>query len=132
MRADQTSPPGDISPSTQMAVDRTRMAHERTLLANVRTSTALISFGFTIYKFFAGLHEQGGIQGHHLLGSRNFGFIMVAIGVIFLALSSLAHIREMKLMRAQYGTPVSSLPLTLAGLISVLGILGLLAIIFRQ
>ena len=38
--------------STRLAVDRTRLAHERTLMAWVRTATSLISFGFTIYKFF--------------------------------------------------------------------------------
>ena len=37
---------------TKLAVDRTRLAYERTLMAWVRTATSLISFGFTIYKFF--------------------------------------------------------------------------------
>ena len=37
---------------TRLAVDRTRLAYERTLMAWVRTATSLISFGFTIYKFF--------------------------------------------------------------------------------
>jgi putative membrane protein len=35
-----------------LAVDRTWLAHERTLMAWVRTATSMISFGFTIYKFF--------------------------------------------------------------------------------
>jgi putative membrane protein len=126
----QSEATGAISPSTQLAVERTRLAHERTLMANVRTSTALISFGFTIYKFFSGLHEPS--RAHTLLGSRNFGFLMIAIGVIFLAVASLAHVRQMKILKAQYGVPMSSLPLVLAGLISILGILGLLAVIFRQ
>ena len=38
--------------ATKLAVERTRLAYERTLMAWVRTSTSLISFGFTIYKFF--------------------------------------------------------------------------------
>ena len=38
--------------STELAVDRTWLAHERTLMAWVRTATSMISFGFTIYKFF--------------------------------------------------------------------------------
>jgi len=132
MKPGESNPSADLSPSTQLAVERTRLAHERTLMANVRTSTALISFGFTIYKFFTGLHQQGEPEGHHLLGSRNFGFIMICTGVIFLALASLGHIRQMRIMKAQYGTPIGSLPLTLAGLISILGIMALLAIIFRQ
>src|SRR5215470_15182935 len=132
MTPGESNPNTDLSPSTQLAIDRTRLAHERTLMANVRTSTALISFGFTIYKFFAGLHQQGEPEPHHVLGSRNFGFVMIVTGVVFLGLSSLGHIRQMKIMKAEYGTPVRSLPLILAGLISVLGIMGLLAIILRQ
>lgn len=42
----------DLPSSTQLAVERTRLAHERTLMAWVRTAASLISFGFTIYKFF--------------------------------------------------------------------------------
>ena len=38
--------------NNQLALDRTRLAYERTLMAWVRTATSLISFGFTIYKFF--------------------------------------------------------------------------------
>ncbi len=38
--------------STTLAVDRTRLAYERTLMAWIRTATSLITFGFTIYKFF--------------------------------------------------------------------------------
>jgi Domain of unknown function (DUF202) len=41
-----------IDAGTRLAVERTRLAYERTLMAWVRTATALISFGFTIYKFF--------------------------------------------------------------------------------
>jgi len=41
-----------IDTGTRLAVDRTWLAHERTMLAWVRTAASLISFGFTIYKFF--------------------------------------------------------------------------------
>jgi putative membrane protein len=38
--------------ATRLAVDRTRLAYERTLMAWIRTAISLITFGFTIYKFF--------------------------------------------------------------------------------
>ena len=38
--------------ATRLAIERTRLAYERTLMAWIRTATALISFGFTVYKFF--------------------------------------------------------------------------------
>lgn len=48
--------------STELALDRTLLAHDRTLMAWVRTATSLISFGFTIYKFFQYLREQQGLE----------------------------------------------------------------------
>ena len=54
---------------TSLALDRTRLAHERTLMAWVRTAVSLISFGFTIYKFFQGLHEAERVEtARHLFG----------------------------------------------------------------
>ena len=47
----------DKTDATQLALDRTWLAHERTLMAWIRTSVSMISFGFTIYKFFQ--FEQG-------------------------------------------------------------------------
>ena len=47
----------DLPAATRLAVDRTRLAYERTLMAWTRTATSLISFGFTIYKFFEYLRE---------------------------------------------------------------------------
>ena len=36
----------------ELALKRTLLAHQRTLMAWIRTSASMISFGFTIYKFF--------------------------------------------------------------------------------
>jgi len=41
-----------------LALERTFLAHERTLMAWVRTAASLITFGFTLFKFFEYLHEQ--------------------------------------------------------------------------
>jgi putative membrane protein len=122
-----------LSTSDQLSVERTSLSHDRTLMSNVRTSTTLISFGFTIYKFFADLQQRGEIANpNRLLGTRHFGFLMVAIGVVCVVLSSLSHKQQMQSMQARYGVSVERLPLALAGVISLLGVLGLLAIIFRQ
>ena len=48
-----------LDTSTKLAYDRTRLAYERTLMAWVRTGTSLITFGFTIYKFFEEFHRGG-------------------------------------------------------------------------
>ena len=128
-----TSAGSGLSTSDQLSVERTRLSHDRTLMSNVRTSTALISFGFTIYKFFADLQQRGEIQhAHRPLGARNFSLLMMSIGVIYLGLASLSYMRHMKRMRAKYDVSIDRLPLALAGVISLLGILGLLSALLRQ
>jgi len=49
---------------TDAATTRTRMAAERTLMAWIRTSLSMISFGFTILKFFEYLQQSQGPLGH--------------------------------------------------------------------
>ena len=46
-----------IISNTDLAFERTMLAHERTLMAWIRTATSMISFGFTIYKFFQELNK---------------------------------------------------------------------------
>lgn len=57
---------------------------------------------------------------------------MMSIGVIYLGLASLSYMRHMKRMRAKYDLSIDRLPLALAGVISLLGILGLLSALLRQ
>jgi putative membrane protein len=62
---------------TDMAFQRTRLAADRTLMAWIRTSLSMISFGFTIFKFFQYLHESDPVElarGTH--GARNLGMLM--------------------------------------------------------
>ena len=66
--------PSDVA--TDLAYDRTKLAHERTLMAWVRTATSLISFGFTIYKFF---DEIAPTRPHTGFGSRPFALAMISI-----------------------------------------------------
>jgi putative membrane protein len=119
--------------STQLAVERTLLAHERTLMAWVRTAASLISFGFTIYKFFEGMREAGQIKsGTHLLGSRTFALLMISIGLAALIMASIQHRRDTNQLKMQYHVKRRSVALWVAGLIALLGSLGLLAVILRQ
>jgi putative membrane protein len=126
------SEPVSSSASTLLATDRTRLAHDRTLMAWVRTSTSLISFGFTIYKFFQYLQQQQGAPREGLLGPRQYGTLMIIIGIVALFFATLQHRRDMKTLRVHYPEVPYSLATLLAGLISILGVLALLAVIFRQ
>lgn len=118
--------------STILAIDRTRLAHDRTLMAWVRTSTSLISFGFTIYKFFQYMQEQQpGARREGTLGPRQYATLMICIGIVALIFATWQHRRDMKTLRAHHPEVPYSLVTVLAGLISLLGIVALLAVIFR-
>src|SRR5262245_65961725 len=96
--------------ATKLALDRTRLAYERTLMAWVRTATSLISFGFTIFKFFQYLNQSKPPIEDHVLGPRGFAVVMIGIGLTALTFATIEHRRNMRQLRAEYG-PV---PLSLA------------------
>lgn len=121
---------------TALAVDRTRLAHERTLMAWVRTSTSLISFGFTIYKFFQGLRDTETLQAsQRLFGPRGYGLVMIGLGVGALLFATIQHRAAMQKLNAeyeQYGPPPRSNAQLLAMIISGLGLIALILVFFRQ
>jgi len=115
--------------STELALDRTWLAHERTLMAWVRTATSMISFGFTIYKFFQ--FEAGkGVVTRGLLTPRDFALIMVSIGLVALLMATMSHRKEIRSMSVQLQGR-RSLAEIVAGLVSGFGFLVLLSAIFR-
>src|SRR5437868_1607739 len=117
--------------STRLAFDRTRAAYDRTMMAWIRTAASLISFGFSIYKFVQ-IEKHTPEPSNRLIGSREFGITMVAIGLISLLLGTVEYRRNMQLLRAEYPGLPRSMTGVLAGLISVLGLLALIAVLFRQ
>jgi putative membrane protein len=119
--------------STGLAVERTVLALERTLMAWVRTATSLISFGFTIYKFFQYLAETKGFRPRQsLLGPREFGMLMISIAAVMLVLAVVRHRRSLRALRKAGAEVPRSEALLLAALIAGLAILALLAMIFRE
>ncbi len=121
---------------TSLALDRTRLAHERTLMAWVRTAVSLISFGFTIYKFFQGLHEAERVEtARHLFGPRGFALVMIGLGVGSLLLARIQHAAEMRALAVaypQYGPMPRSTSMVVATVVVTLGILALILVILRQ
>lgn len=57
--------------STRLAFDRTRAAYDRTMMSWIRTATSLITFGFTVYKFFE-LEMRAMGRDNRLVGPREF------------------------------------------------------------
>jgi putative membrane protein len=121
-------PPPD---SNQMAVDRTWLAHERTLMAWVRTATSMISFGFTIYKFFEFEENKHTAARPSLLTPRDFALVMVSIGLLSLLGATMGHRTAIRGLRAQLPER-RSLAELVAYLVALFGIVTLLAAVFRQ
>ena len=119
---------------TSLAVARTIAAHDRTLMAWIRTATAMISFGFTVYKFFQALGDQQSVPTQRLIGPRELGLILIGLGVGGLLLGLISYRRHMADLRAryqQYG-PFARSPVTpIAAIVGGLGIVGLVAVFLR-
>ena len=125
----QSMPPLDTS--TRLAYERTYLAHERTLMGWVRTAISLISFGFTIAKLFEYLREKEGARAP-LLGPRAVGIIMIATGLVALALATMQHRRALKVLHERCPGLPPSLTGVMAAFFALLGILALFSAILRR
>jgi len=122
------SSPG-FSTATRLAFERTRVAYERTMMAWVRTGTSLITFGFSVYKFFE--FDTGKDVTAPVIGSRGFALLLIGIGLLSLLLGTIEHRRDLNAMGKQYpGMPRSMSAMVALG-IAVLGLLALVAVAYR-
>jgi putative membrane protein len=117
--------------STKLAADRTRLAYERTMMAWLRTSTSLISFGFTIQKFFQ-IEAKGTGQYGGFFGPGNVGRLMILAGLVVLVLATLEHRRDVNALRKEYPFIPRSLARVIAAVIAVLGILAMISATMRR
>ena len=118
--------------STRFSFERTLLSHERTLMAWVRTATSLITFGFSIYKFFQlELGAPVRARAHQVIGAREFAVIMIAIGLFALVLATIQNWQYRQHMRKQHLKVPFSLSSLVGALVSFLGLIAMLAAIFR-
>jgi putative membrane protein len=121
---------------TGIAFERTRLAFERTLLAWVRTAVSLISFGFTIYKFFQYVRDdaQRPVR-EHLLEPRGVALVMIALGVFALIFATLEYRRSLRALRLACPTMKAtegSLAMMVAITLALLGLAGLVLVSLNQ
>lgn len=121
-------------------VDRQRehQANERTFLAWLRTAIALIGFGFAIARFGLFLRElQAAVTRQDmlppsLLSSQNIGVVLVITGIMIIPLSVWRYNRIFwQIERNSYQTNRFIVWLT-AGIVTVLGLLSLPLMLWRQ
>jgi putative membrane protein len=125
-----SSPPA-LDSGTRLAVDRTRLAHERTMMAWIRTAASLISFGFTIYKFFQLELKSAPVSDRPVLSARGFALIMISTGLMALLLAGVQHRQSMQLMRQMYGPQPRSVAGAVGWFVALLGLFALIGVIAR-
>ncbi len=116
--------------TTRLALERTRVAYERTMMAWVRTGTSLITFGFSVYKFFQ-IEMKDSLVAQTLLGPRGFGLALIGIGLLSLLLGTFEHARDLRALRLQYGDMPRSTSKVIAGVIAALGLFSLFAVMLH-
>ena len=126
---------------TGMSFQRTRMSADRTLMSVIRTSLSLISFGFTIFQFFQKMRDAGTIT--HAAAPRNFGTMLVLLGIVMLVVGIIYHVqfmlglrhertamREAGLIYAESRFP-PSMTLIAALLLLLIGIFAIISMVFQ-
>jgi putative membrane protein len=118
---------------TRLAIERTRVAYERTVMSSVRTASSLITFGFTIYKFFQfeipGKAPRG--LAVDLLGPRELGITMIIMGLASLFFGWIEYRRDVKSLRVLYPDMPSSTSGVIAAMLAVLGVVLLIVTVIR-
>jgi putative membrane protein len=125
-----------LDQGTSLALKRSAFAAERTLMAWIRTALSLISFGFTIVKFFQYLETSRGGPMVGLMGRtwspETVGLAMMAIGTGSLTAAVVEHWKALKNFRAEGLEPRWSLALLVATLIAVLGVFALVTVVLGK
>jgi putative membrane protein len=117
--------------STRLAADRTRLALERTLMAWVRTAISLITFGFGFYKAAQLVSAEHPVP-QSWLGPRQFGLIMILLGLLTLILGTREHHVEMLQLQAEFPSRLRRSPARLLAIVvAVLGLSAVFSMIFR-
>lgn len=130
MNGQPTSTAPRLDTATTLAFERTRIAYERTMMAWIRTATSLITFGFSVYKFFE-FEMKNSPAGPMLVGPRAFGLGLIVIGLLSMLVGTVEHGRDLRALRRQY----VGMPKSMSGLIAIvvgaLGLCALVAVILR-
>jgi putative membrane protein len=99
-------------------------------MAWVRTGTSLITFGFTVYKFFQ-LDQAVKLNGRTIIGPREFAVALILIGMLSLVLGTVENARDLRSLRAQYPQMPRTSTRWIAVLMVVLGTAAMVAVVLQ-
>ncbi len=119
-----------ILSNTDLAFERTMLAEQRTLMAWIRTAISMISFGFTIYKFFQEASKE--VTVHHIFTPRIVGMVMISYGLLGLVWGLIEYDAMVKKLKKSYPTLQRSNTRVLAILVLFFGLALFLGALFRQ
>jgi putative membrane protein len=117
--------------STDLAFMRTILAENRTLMAWIRTAISLISFGFTIYKFFEETIKTA-TGSERIVTPRIAGMILIVFGLLSLLWGLSEYNSGFKLLKKGYPEAEKSRTSLLGILILLFGLALFLAALFRE
>jgi len=115
--------------SDEMARIRTALAADRTLIAWVRTALSMISFGFTITKFFQYLQQSEHAPFSH--GPRNLGLTLTALGIAGVLIGVLQHNQILKRVNTDIERKRMSVSVVAALGVAVVGIIVFVSVLAR-
>ena len=102
LRRNVTALPSSDDANVILSVVRIRLSYDQRLMSWLQTTISLITFGFSIYKFFQ-IEAQGKVTtSPRLVGPREFAIMMIAIGLTSLLLATLEHSRDVRALKADY------------------------------
>jgi putative membrane protein len=117
--------------NTMLAMKRNLLAGERTLMAWIRTSISMIGFGFTLAKLFQALADKNilikGPAGR-TWSAEGVGMSLITLGTFSLVFAIFDYRRELKLLRAAGLESRFSLPLAVASVLAILGLMALISL----
>lgn len=120
----------EIDSSTRLAYKRTRLALERTMQAWIRTATSLVTFGFSVYKFFQ--LETPANKQWYAFGPREFGESLVALGLAALIWATVDYRSNIRSLGGEYGGRQSSLAVGVACALSLIAATALTLMFLRM
>jgi len=125
-----TSPTNnDLKLADKLAIQRTELAADRTIMAWIRTSFSMISFGFTLFKFFQYLKSDGIGAARNLSGPRMLGILLITLGTLALAIAAWDYFATMTRLKAQTGEKYrGSLPLFVSIAVAIIGMLAFIGL----
>jgi len=119
-----------VAVQPEAPISTTELAYERTTMAWIRTAISLISFGFTIYKFFD-LFKKEEAAPHGIFGPRRLALSMIGLGLFSLVAAVAQRWSDNRRIPGARSIR-HSLATIVAALVGLIGVMTFITVVFRQ